>query len=49
MGSVPASHLQGLGFKSQTRDYLSWLQFISVLLVYLCAYGLMVLSVAQSE
>jgi hypothetical protein len=41
MGSIPASHLQGLGFKSQTRDYVSWLQFLSTFLTYLFAYGLL--------
>ena len=48
VGSIPASCLWDLGFKSQTRDHLSWLKFHNIF-VYLFAYGLLYNAVSSSD
>ena len=47
--SIPASYLRDLGFKSRTRDHLSWLKFLSIFLLYLFAYGLLYNAVSSSD
>jgi len=49
VGSIRASYLQDLGFKSQTRDHLSWLKFLSIFVLYLFAYGLLYNAVSSSD
>jgi hypothetical protein len=47
--SIPASYLRDLGFKSQSRDQLSWLKFLSIFLLYLFACGLLYNAVSSSD
>jgi hypothetical protein len=49
VGSSPASCLRDLGFKSQTRDHLLWLKFLTVFVLYLFAYGLLYNAVSSSD